>query len=80
MAEERGISRPFLDSLPEAELDRVVTYDGSIEFLRPIGLSSRYALMPIAAHHFIHVGEISTIRSRLGRPVPDTPDWGRALV
>jgi hypothetical protein len=58
----------------------MIVYDGSIEYLRPIGLSLRYALMRIAAHHFVHVGEIVTIRSRLGHTVGDFPDWGRDLV
>jgi hypothetical protein len=32
------------------------------------------------AHHFQHVGEIVTIRSRLGHTLTDTRGWGRALV
>jgi len=36
--------------------------------------------MSIAAHHFLHVGEILTIRSRLGHVVEDAQSWGRALI
>ena len=78
--EARDASREFLDADPTPDLDRVIPYDGSIEALRPVGLTLRYALMRISAHHFVHVGEIVTIRSRLGHTVGDFPDWGRDLV
>ncbi len=78
--EVRDASRKFLDASPAPDLDRVIPYDGSIEQLRPVGLTLRYALMRISAHHFVHVGEIVTIRSRLGHEIGDFPDWGRDLV
>ncbi len=78
--EVREAVRRFLDSSQEPDLDRVIPYDGSIEFLRPAGLSLRYAVMRIAAHHFVHVGEVVTIRSRLGHAMDDNPEWGKALV
>jgi hypothetical protein len=70
----------FLDSQPAPSLERTVAYDGSIEFLHATGLQLGYALMRIAAHHFIHAGEIATVRSRMGKPVPDRPDWSRSLL
>ena len=78
VGEVREAARRFLED-GTLDLDRVVPYDGSISYLRPVGLSLRYALMRIAAHHFVHVGEIATIRSRLGHSV-DFPEWGRILV
>ena len=78
--EVREASRRFLDADPAPDLDRMIAYDGSIEDLRPVGLSLRYALMRISAHHFVHVGEIVTIRSRLGHTVGEFPDWGLDLV
>lgn len=78
--EVRDGSRRFLDAVPAPDLDRVLPYDGSIAELRPVGLSLRYALMRISAHHFVHVGEIVTIRSQLGHVVGDFPDWGHDLV
>ncbi len=78
--EVRETARRFLDSRQEPDLDRVIPYDGSIKYLRPVGLSLRYAVMRIAAHHFMHVGEILTIRSRLGHAIDDFPEWGRALL
>jgi len=78
--EVRATSRRFLDSKPEPDLDHLIPYDGSIPYLRPIGLSLRYALMRIAAHHFVHVGEILTVRSRMGHTIDDTLDWGRSLL
>ena len=78
--EVREAARRFLDSEQELDLDRVTPYDGSINFLHPIGLRLSYVLMRIAAHHFMHAGEIVTIRSRLGHVLDEGPDWGRALV
>lgn len=78
--EVREAARQFLNSEHGPDLDKVITYDGSIEFLRPLGLSLRYALMRITAHHFIHVGEITTIRSFLGHTVSNGQDWGRILA
>ena len=80
--EVRDTVRRFLDTVDEADLDRVIPYDGSIEVLRDTGLRLGYALMRITAHHYIHVGEIVSVRSRLGHATRQTelPDWGRALI
>lgn len=78
--EVRDAARRLLDAEPGPDLDRVIPYNGSIEYLRSTGLTLRYALMRIAAHHFIHVGEIVTIRSQLGHVVGEYPDWGSDLV
>lgn len=76
----RQQARLYLDSEPP--IDRVIPYHGSVEFLRETGLRLSYALMRIAAHHFIHAGEIVTIRSRLGHDTDSLarPDWGRPLA
>ncbi len=78
--EVRGRARLYLDSDPP--VDHVVPYGGSIEFLRETGLRLSYALLRISAHHFIHGGEIVTIRSRLGHDTDSlsAPDWGRPLA
>ena len=68
------------DAEPGPDLDRVIAYDGAINYLHSTGLSLRFALMSIAAHHFQHVGEIVTIRSRLGHALKDSRDWGRGLI
>ena len=80
--EVRESARRFLDTVDDADLGRVIPYDGSIELLRGTGLRLGYALMRITAHHYIHVGEIVTVRSRLGHATDemDLPDWGRALI
>lgn len=78
--EVRETARGFLDSLPESGLDQVVPYDGSLAFLRRSGLRLGYAVMRITAHHFMHAGEIETIRSHIRREVEDFPDWGRSLL
>lgn len=78
--EVRAAARRFLDPMQPADLDRVIPYDGSIQFLRPVGLRLSYAVMRISAHHFLHAGEVVTIRSRLGHTVDEGPEWGKALV
>jgi hypothetical protein len=75
MQEIRRRARGLLHAAPASDLDRSVAYDGGIAYLRAGGLTLRYALMSIAAHYFLHVGEIVTIRSRIGRPVTDVPRW-----
>ena len=78
--EVRSRARDFLDAEPS--LDLVIPYKGSIAFLRETGLRLSYALLRISAHHFIHSGEIVTIRSRLGHDTDSLsrPDWGRLLA
>jgi len=78
--EVREVVRGFLDPRQEPDLEHIIPYGGSIKYLHPVGLSLRYAIMRIAAHHFVHMGEIVTIRSRLGHPIEDFPEWGQALV
>jgi len=80
VTEVRGHATPYMDKLTDHDLDRVIPYDGSIPFLRQTGLPLRYALMRIVSHHYIHYGEIATIRSRIGRPIFEGPDWGNSLV
>lgn len=78
--EVRLTARRFLDSDLGQDMDRIVPYEGSIGWLRPIGLQLRYAVLRIAAHHFVHAGEIHAIRTQLGHPVADEPNWGRGFV
>ena len=78
--EVRRRARAFLDGLAPADLDRTVAYDGGIEYLRPGGLRLGYALVRTAAHHFLHAGEILTIRSLLGHELEDSWVWGQELL
>lgn len=80
ISEVRAAARGFLDPMEGPDLDRTVPYAGSIEFLRPTGLRLGYAVTRIAAHHFMHLGEIVTVHSRMGHTVEERPDWGRTLV
>jgi hypothetical protein len=73
-------ARRFLDSPSEQGLDVTVPYTGSIQWLRPHGLQLRHALLRIAAHHFGHIAEILTIRTRLGVGLTDDIEWGRSFV
>ncbi|HEY3186030.1 MAG TPA: hypothetical protein VGJ70_01055, partial [Solirubrobacteraceae bacterium] len=74
--------RRFLDSDPAPSLDLRVPYTGGLTYLRATGLSLRYALASIAAHHWSHVGEIETLRSLRGhhRPEVGRGAWGRDLI
>jgi hypothetical protein len=80
VAEVRQRARGFLDGRTVPDLEQRVPYAGSIPMLRETGLSLSYALMRIVAHHFMHAGEIETIRARLGHSVRPQPDWAPGLV
>jgi hypothetical protein len=79
--EVRATARAFLDAEPAPSLDLRVPYTGGIPYLRATGLSLRHALVSIAAHHWMHVGEITTLRSLRGHYVEASRgEWGRAFV
>ena len=71
--EVRDAARAYLERLNEADLDLALPYDGSLSHLREGGLSLRYALLRICAHHYYHIGEIATKRGALGQQVGDYP-------
>ena len=73
VAEVRAGVRDYLSGIGEGDLDRVVPYDASITALREPGVSPRYSLARMAAHHYFHLGEIATKRSLLGHRVGDYP-------
>jgi len=73
-------ARVYCDRLSEADLSSTVPYDGSIDYLHDTGLNLEYALMRVAAHHFVHAGEIAAIRSMMGLPVEDSRQWGRQIL
>jgi uncharacterized damage-inducible protein DinB len=73
-------ARGFCSSLTPADLLKTPPYDGSIPYLRPTGLNLEYALLRVAAHHFLHTGEITTIRSLLRHPIDDNRDWGKQFL
>ena len=78
--EVRTISRHFLDGLTEEDLETKRPYTGSLEALRAAGISPRYALIRISAHHYFHIGEIASARTALGHDVGDYPDDSRVDV
>ncbi len=78
--EVRTIARHYLDALAEGDLDTKHPYTGSIEALRSTGISPRYALMRIAAHHYFHIGEIASARTALGHDVGDYPGLMKACL
>jgi hypothetical protein len=71
--EVRDAARRYLEGLNEGDLDLAVPYDGSLSPLRESGLSLRYALLRICAHHYFHIGEIATKRGALGQRVGEYP-------
>lgn len=73
VAEVRSGIRPYLESATRADLDRVHPYEGSIARLRETGITLRYAVSRVIAHHYFHLGEVATKRERLGHSVGDYP-------
>lgn len=73
VSEVRAALRPYLESVTTADLDRIHAYEGSIAPLRETGLTLRYAISRVIAHHFFHLGEVATKRGRLGHSVGDYP-------
>lgn len=71
--EVRGAARPLLESVTDVDLDRWVPYSGSLLALREHGLTLRYALLRVAAHHYFHIGVIACQRDRAGEQVGDYP-------
>jgi hypothetical protein len=80
VAEVRADARAYLQGLDDADLDRTVPYDGSLTYLKNAGLSLRYALLRIAAHHYFHIGEIASKRDRSGHQVGDYPGALRECI
>ena len=78
--EVRTIARHYLNALTDDDLDTKIDYTGSIEALRSTGISPRYALMRIAAHHYFHIGEIAGARTALGHDVGDYPGLMKACL
>ena len=73
VAEVRAALHPYLESVTTADLDRVHSYAGSIAPLRDSGLTLRYAIGRVVAHHYFHLGEVASKRDRLGHSVGDYP-------
>jgi len=71
--EVRAAAHPFLAGLRERDLNQTVPYSGSIPDLRAHGLTLRYALRWIAAHHYFHIGVVACQRDRLGQQVGEFP-------
>lgn len=71
VSEVRESVRRYLDESPD--MDVLVPYSGSHEHLRESGITLRYAILRMSAHHYFHIGEISTKRDRLGHSVGDYP-------
>jgi hypothetical protein len=63
----------WLEGYPEERLHESIPYDGSIRHLRESGLSLRHALLRVASHHYVHLGEAASELGRRGVVVPDLP-------
>jgi uncharacterized damage-inducible protein DinB len=72
-ANVRARALAYLAGIGDEALDRRIEYTGSIQDLRERGFNLRYALLRICAHHYYHIGEIATVRKRLGHDVGDYP-------
>lgn len=73
VGEVRETARRFLEPLTDSALSRVIPYEGSFSLIRERGLSLQHALLRIAAHHYFHLGEIASLRTRRGDQIGDYP-------
>ena len=71
IAEVRESARNYLTGSPA--MDSLIAYTGSLKYLRDSGITLSYAILRMSAHHYFHIGEISTKRDRLGHSVGDYP-------
>jgi uncharacterized damage-inducible protein DinB len=71
--EVRAAATPYLEAMTHERLYEKHAYTGSIEALRETGISPRFAMMRIAAHHYFHMGEIVAARATLGHDLGDFP-------
>lgn len=70
----------FLNDVEEQGLDARIPYDGSMVHLRQSGLVLRHAVLRIAAHHYLHLGEAATELARHGVGLPDLPGRMSATI
>jgi hypothetical protein len=62
------------ETLEEADLHQTRPYEGRMPHLQGKEISLGYALARVGAHHYFHLGEIASVRSRrLGEQVGDYP-------
>jgi hypothetical protein len=73
VAQVRDAARAYLDPLSDGDLDLVIPYDGTVEFLHESGLKLRYAVLKAISHHYFHTGEIAAKRVALGHDIGDYP-------
>jgi DinB superfamily len=70
----RATARGHLETLAEPDLHQTRPYQGRMPHLQGTSITLGYALARVAAHHYFHLGEIATVRSRrLGEQVGDYP-------
>jgi hypothetical protein len=70
--EVRETARPYLESITADRLDERHEFAGSISKALG-GLTLRYALVRIGAHHYFHIGVIACQRDLRGESVGDYP-------
>jgi hypothetical protein len=72
--EVRPTAHRHLEQIEEADLHQTRPYVGRMPHLQGKEISLGYALARAGAHHYFHLGEIASVRSRrLGEQVGDYP-------
>lgn len=66
VADVRSRAASFLVDLGDADLERVVQYDGSFAPFQANGIQLRAAVVQSAVHHHYHLGEIVAKKELLG--------------
>jgi DinB family protein len=75
--EVRAAARPYLEGITADRLDERYEFQGAISGELG-GLTLRYALMRIGAHHYFHIGVIACQRDLRGDSVGDYPGLMRS--
>ena len=73
-------ARGVLSNMGEQELAQASLYEGSQAGIRGKHITGNYRLGRIVAHTYYHIGDITTIRARLGHKVEDFPGQLSALL
>jgi hypothetical protein len=62
--EVRATALRHLEQIEEADLHQTRPYEGRMPHLQGTSISLGYALARVGAHHYFHLGEIASVRSR----------------
>jgi len=71
--EVRTRARALITDMSDEDIEITTPYEGRFEGLQGKGISIRYYLSRVVAHHYFHIGEIASKRDMMGHSVGDYP-------